>query len=54
MKNILTTLDLKNMGRVDEAWEVLNRVVEQDLRGIDAHVHMGNFKFGYKHRLFGG
>jgi hypothetical protein len=43
---ITNAVDLKNMGRIDEAWEVLNRVIEQDLRCIDAHVHMGSFKFG--------
>ncbi len=43
---ITDAVDLKNMGRIDEAWEVLNRVVEQDMRCIDAHVHMGLFTFG--------
>ncbi len=43
---ISDAVELKNMGQYDEAWEILNRVVKQDLRCIDAHVHMGNFKFG--------
>ncbi|MEN6325264.1 MAG: hypothetical protein ABFD18_03510 [Syntrophomonas sp.] len=43
---ITDAVDLKNMGQIDEAWKVLNNVVEQDIRCIDAHVHMGNFTFG--------
>ena len=43
---ITDAVDLKNMGQIDEAWKVLTIVIEQDLRCIDAHVHMGHFKFG--------
>jgi len=43
---ITEAVELKNMGRMDEAWELLNQVIKQDLRCIDAHVHMGHFKFG--------
>lgn len=43
---ITDAVDLKNMGLIDEAWDLLCRLLEQDLRCIDAHVHMGNFTFG--------
>lgn len=43
---ITDAVDLKNMGRIDEAWEVLHKIIDQDLRCIDAHVHMGHFQFG--------
>ena len=43
---ITDEVELKNMGRMDEAWDLLYHVIKQDLRCIDAHVHMGHFKFG--------
>ena len=43
---ITDAVELKNRGCMDEAWELLNQVIKQDLRCIDAHVHMAHFKFG--------
>lgn len=43
---ILEAVDYKNCGDYDNAYKILNKILREDLRCIDAHVHLGNFAFG--------
>ena len=42
---ICNSVDLKDMGETDKACKVLYGVLKQDLRCIDAHVHLGHLHF---------
>lgn len=43
---ILDALAYQNQGQENHALEILRGILKQDLRCIDAHVHLGNFSFG--------
>lgn len=43
---IVDAVDAWHAGAVDEAYELLENCLLQDLRCIDAHVHLGLFEFG--------
>ena len=42
---ILEAIELADMGHPDKAEDALYRVLEADLRCLDAHAHLGNFDF---------
>jgi tetratricopeptide (TPR) repeat protein len=42
---IIVAVDFKNQGQWDEAFHILYKALEKDLRCIDAYVHLGNFRF---------
>lgn len=42
---IVEAVELRSSGMVFEALEILMKVVKEDLRCIDGHVHLGNLKF---------
>jgi len=43
---IIESVEYKQAGLYDQAWEILLKTVKEDLRCIDGHVHMGNTTFG--------
>lgn len=42
---ILMAVELRNQGDALEACDALRKILKQDMRCIDAHVHLGNFTF---------
>lgn len=44
---IIAALDARDMGDPDSAFELLQSCLVQDLRCIDAHVHLGHLHFGH-------
>lgn len=43
---ILEAVELKNKGEHEQARNILRNIIKEDIRCIDAHVHLGNFAFG--------
>ncbi|HPQ42330.1 MAG TPA: cytoplasmic protein, partial [bacterium] len=42
---IIRAVDLKNNGDASAAYDILTELCRADLRCLDAHAHLGNFKF---------
>ncbi|MDD4029670.1 MAG: hypothetical protein PHX86_08210, partial [Caldisericia bacterium] len=42
---IYYSVQLKHEGEIDKSYEVLHDILSQDLRCIDAHVHLGHLRF---------
>lgn len=50
---ILDAIDARDAGDWDGAHELLQNCLRQDLRCIDAHAHLGNFRLNYTTSEFG-
>lgn len=44
---IMDAIELKNSGDVQESYELLSKMLEEDLRCIDAHTTLGNMDFNH-------
>jgi hypothetical protein len=43
---IINAVEYKNKGDYVQAWDLLRKILKEDLRCVDAYVHLGNFCFG--------